>query len=152
MFSINQQKQFLKKMKQSGIPADGLVTGHMLKHPYPEEHRTECTKIFGERQAELTVQITYTTQENNVATMDMHTSDLSAYPVGTPLKVRYLHENGQYLAIPETLLSEKSASFSVLHQLNPEILRKLWTLLLAVGVFAISAGVTVLVIWVWLNR
>ncbi len=38
---MNRQKQFLKKMKQSGIPADGLVTAHMLKHPYPEEHQTE---------------------------------------------------------------------------------------------------------------
>lgn len=149
---MNRQKQFLKKMKQSGIPADGLVTGHMLKHPYPEEHRTECTKIFGERQAELTVQITYTTQENNVATMDMHTSDLSAYPVGTPLKLRYLHENGHYLALPESMLFEKHTASFGLHQLDPEILRKLRTLLLAVGVFAVAAGVTVLVIWVWLNR
>ncbi len=148
---MTQQKQFLKKMQQSGIPADGLVTGHMLKHPYPAEHRAECTEIFGERQAELTVQITYTTQENTVQTMDMHTDDLSAYPVGTPLKVRYLHENGHYFAIPESMLFEKHPASSGLHQPNPETLRKLRTLLLAVGVFAIAAGVTVAVIWVWLN-
>ncbi len=148
---MNRQKQFLKKLKQSGIPADGLVTGHMLKHPYPEEHRQEYTEIFGERQAELTVQITYTTQENTAQTMEIHTDDLSAYPVGTPLKVRYLHENGRYLAIPESMLFEKHAASSGMHQLNPEAFRKLRTLLLVLGVFAASVGVTVLVIWVWLK-
>lgn len=148
---MNRQKQFLKKMKQSGIPANGLVTGHMLKHPYPEEHRKEFMEIFGERQAELTVQITYTTQENNVATMEIHTDDLSAYPVGTPLKVRYLHENGHYIAIPESMLFEKHPAPSGLHKPDPEILQKLRTLLLVLGAFAISAGVTVLVIWVCLN-
>ncbi len=148
---MNQQKQFLKKMKQSGIPANGLVTGHMLKHPYPAEHRAECTEIFGERQAELTVQITYTTQENTVQTMEIHTDDLSAYPVGTPLKVRYLRENGHYIAIPESMLFEKHPSSSGSYQLNPKIFRKFRTLLLAVGVFVISAGVTAAVIWVCLN-
>ncbi len=148
---MNRQKQFLKKLKQSGIPADGLVTGHMLKHPYPEEHRQEYTKIFGERQAELTVQITYKTQENTAQTMEMHTDDPSAYPVGTPLKMRYLHENGHYFAIPESMLFEKNAASSGTHQPNPETFRKFRTLLLAVGVFAIAAGVTAAVIWVCLK-
>ncbi len=148
---MNRQKQFLRKLKQSGIPADGLVTGHILKHPYPEEHRKEYTKIFGERQAELTVQITYKTQENNVVTMEIHTDDLSAYPVGTPVKLRYLHENGHYFAVPESMLFEKHAASSGLHQPDPKVFRKLRTFLLAVGVFAVSVGVTVMVIWVCLN-
>lgn len=148
---MNRQKQFLKKMKQSGIPADGIVTGHMMKHPYPEEYRTEYTEIFGERQAELTIQITYKTQENTAETMDMHTDDLSAYPVGTPVKVRYLRENGHYIAIPESMLFEKHPASSGLHQPDPEVFRKLRTILLAVGMFAISAGVTAAVIWVCLN-
>lgn len=145
---MTQQNQFLKKMQQSGILADGIVTAHMLKHPYPAEHRTECTEIFGERQAELTVQITYTTQENTAATMEIHTDDLSAYPVGNPVKVRYLHENGHYIAIPESMLFEKHPASSGTHKPNPEVFRKLRTLLLAIGGFVISAGVTVMVIWV----
>ncbi len=148
---MTQQKQFLKKMQQSGIPADGLVTGHMLKHPYPEEYRKTYTEIFGERQAEPTVQITYKTQENTVQTMEMHTSDLSAYPVGTLLKVRYLHENGHYIAVPESMLFEKHAASSGSHKPSPEILRKLRTILLVLGVFAVSVGVTMMVIWVCLN-
>ena len=149
---MNRQKQFLKKMKQSGIPADGLVTGHMLKHSYPAEHRTECTEIFGERQAELTVQITYTTQENTAQTMEMHTDDLSAYPVGTPVKVRYLHENGHYIAIPESMLFEKHPASSETHTIESPFIRTVLKILLVLGVFAISAGVTAAVIWVCLNR
>ena len=149
---MTQQNQFLKKMQQSGIPADGIVTAHMLKHPYPAEHRTECTEIFGERQAELTVQITYTTQENTVATMEMHTDDLSAYPVGTPLRVRYLHETGHYIAIPESMLFAKHPTSSRSHKIESPFIRTVLKVLLAVGGVAVSAGVTAMVIWVCLNR
>ena len=137
-------------MKQSGIPADGLVTGHMLKHPYPEEHRTECAEIFGERQAELTVQITYKTQENTAVTTEIHTDDLSAYPVGTPVKVRYLHENGHYIAIPESMLLEEHPASSETHKIESPFIRIVLKVLLVLGVFAISAGVTAAVIWICL--
>lgn len=149
---MTQQKQFLKKMKQSGIPANGLVTGHVMKHPYPAEHRTECTEIFGERQAELTVQITYTTQENTAQTMEMHTDNLSAYPVGTPLKVRYLHENGHYIAIPESMLIEEHPASSKTHKIESPFIRTVLKILLVLGVFVVAAGLTAAVIWVCLNR
>ncbi len=149
MLAINKRQLFLNKMKQSGIPANGIVTAYVMKHPYPEEHRQEYTEIFGERQAELTVQISYKTQENTAETIDMHTKDLSAYPVGTPVKVRYLCENGRYLAIPEVLLYEKKSPS--LRDKNPGAGRKLRTVLLAAGVFVVSVGATVAVIWACLN-
>ncbi len=149
---MNQQKQFLKKLKQSGIPADGLVTGHMLKHPYPAEHRTECTEIFGEQQAELTVQITYKTRENTAVTMELHMDDLSAYPVGTPVKLRYLHENGHYIALPKSMLFAEHPASSETHRIESPFIHTVLKVLLVLGVFVVAAGLTAAVIWVCLNR
>ena len=130
MFGMTRQEHLLNRMKQSSIPANGIVTAHCMKPPYPDAYQAECTEILGARESEFSVQITFPTQEHTTEIIHIHGVDPSAYPVGMPVIVRYLNEP------PMPLPAQK----------QPRTFQRLLTVLIAIAVFAVSAAVTMLVI------
>ncbi len=144
MFGMTRKEHLLNRMKQSGIPANGIVTAHCMKPPYPDAYQAECTEILGARASEFSVQITFPTQEHTTEIIHIHGVDPSAYPVGMPVMVRYLYENGTCFALPEIFLNEPPMPLPA--QKQPRTFQRLLTVLIAIAVFAVSAAVTMLVI------
>lgn len=158
---LNRHHWLVKKMKRSGVCAVGTVTEITKKDCLPEEVRA----ILGTAEPSVVVTVSYKTQQNTDEVMLLSVSEKAnnPYAVGETVAVRYLLENGHYVAIPEKDLheaavphtsntSEKSRqkisatdSFDKSEQ-KPEVMRILGTVLLALGVFAVSAGITVLII------
>lgn len=167
MFGMNPQQQLLHKMRRSGIAATGTVTKIERGYVFPEKMR----QTFGETEMAVLVVIAYKTRENTDEEMRLRISNHTdnPYTVGETVAIRYLFEKGRYLAIPEQSLHEQTppspsrASAETTHQQAPKnasypanplqqktgTVRVLGTALLALGVFVVSAGLTVLfLLWV----
>lgn len=161
MFTTNSYHRLLKKMKRSGICVMGTVTGITEGHVFSQDVR----EIFGETEISTLVTVSYKTRQNTDEVMILRFSERenNPYAVGDVVEVRYLFENGHYQAIPEKNLHETTASQITntskksLHKVSApdssdrpkrkaEMIHILGTVLLAIGVFAVSAGITAAVI------
>lgn len=161
MFTTNRYHRLLKKMKRSGICAMGTVSEITKGYVFPEDVR----EIFGETEISTLVTVSYKTRQNTDEVMILRFSEKenNPYAVGDVVEVRYLFENGHYQAIPEKNWHETTASQmsktskKSLHKVSaPDssdrpkrkagVMHIFGTALLAIGVFAVSAGITVAVI------
>lgn len=112
MFGFSRQERLQKKFRKHGISVVGTVAEIGTTNPYTEAAK----EVFGNMENDtllqaftandppFVVQVSYRSNEGSEELMVMGCKDKPSYSVGDTIPLRYLCENGHYIAMPEEYL------------------------------------------------